>query len=418
MSNQVLTIDVIAKEALRVLDNNLVMAKQVHRGLESDFGNAMNGYEAGETVSIRRPTDFTVRDGAVSVNQDVVEGKVSLTVDKQKGVDFGFTSKELTLNIGELSERVIKPAMVQLANQIDTDVMGLYKYVPNWVGTPGQKIDSYTDFAVGPERLDEYAVPSERSAVLSPADHWGLLGSQSALYIQDAAKGAYRNGSLGMIGGVDTYMAQNVPTHVAGNWASGSAVAVDGALTAASVSYASVKDHMTQTVTFDTFTASAPTPLPGDVFGIADVWAVNPVTKARLPFKKQFTVISTANASGNQVDITFYPAMIWSGAFQNIAVTAGVTDLDGKAVTALGTAGTGYRQNMIFNKNAFALAMVPMISPPGAPKVSRQSYKGTSVRLIPTYDGTNDRSNFRLDVLYGVRAIDPRLATRISGTGT
>jgi hypothetical protein len=70
----------------------------------------------------------------------------------------------------------------------------------------------------------------------------------------------------------------------------------------------------------------------------------------------------------------------------------------------------------VFHKNAFALAMVPMVSPPGAPEVSRQSYNGTSVRLIPTYDGTNDRSNFRLDCLYGVKAIDPRLAVRLSGT--
>jgi hypothetical protein len=76
------------------------MANLVHRAHESDFGNAMNGFEAGDTISIRRPTDFTVRDGAVAVNQDIVEGKTTLTVDKQKGVDFGFTSKELTLNIG------------------------------------------------------------------------------------------------------------------------------------------------------------------------------------------------------------------------------------------------------------------------------------------------------------------------------
>jgi hypothetical protein len=48
--------------------------------------------------------------------------------------------------------------------------------------------------------------------------------------------------------------------------------------------------------------------------------------------------------------------------------------------------------------------------------VSRKTYKGTSVRMIPTYDGTNDKSNFRLDVLYGVKAIDGRLATRLSGT--
>lgn len=416
MSNSVLTIDVIAKEALRILDNNLVMAKQVYRGLESEFGNAMNGYEAGDTVSIRRPTDFTVRDGAVSSNQDIVEAKVAITVDKQKGVDFGFTSKELTLNIGELSDRVIKPAMVQLANQIDADVMGLYKFVPNWVGTPGQKIDSYSDFAAGPERLDEYAVPAERSAVLSPADHWGLLGSQTALYIQDAAKGAYRNGSLGMIGGVDTYMAQNVPTHVNGVWAG--SPAVDQTVNASTISYPAVKDTMLQTITIDGFTASAPALQAGDVFEIADVWAVNPVTKARLSFKKQFTVISTANAAGNQVDVTFYPAMIWDGAFQNIAVSSGVANLNDKAVTPIGTDSTGFRQNMVFHKNAFALAMVPMVSPPGAPKVSRQSYKGTSVRLIPTYDGTNDRSNFRLDVLYGVKAIDPRLALRLSGASS
>lgn len=402
MSNSILTIDVIAKEALRILDNELVMAKQVYRGLESEFGNSVNGYEKGDTVSIRRPTDFTVRDGATAVNQDIVEGKVAITVDKQKGVDFGFTSKELTLNIGELSDRVIKPAMVQLANQIDRDLMGLYKYVPNWVGTAGQTINSYADFAAGPQRLDEYAVPSERAAVLSPSDHWGLLGSQTALYIQDAAKGAYRNGSLGMIGGVDTYMSQNVPTHIVGSDASGT---VNQSITSSTVTYASVKDTMTQTITTSSVNLNA-----GDVFTIANVNAVNPVTKADLGFAKQFTVISYSSNS-----LEFYPAMIWDGAFQNVAVASGTTDLNTAAITAVGTAGTGYRQNMIFHKNAFALAMVPMISPPGAVQVSRQSYKGTSVRLIPTYDGTNDRSNFRLDVLYGVKAIDPRLATRISG---
>src|SRR5687767_11357192 len=102
MAHDINTIDVIAKEALRVLDNELVMAKLVHRAHESEFGNAMNGYETGDTISITRPADFTVRDGATASNQDVVEGKVSLTVDKQKGIDFGFTSKQLTLEIGEL----------------------------------------------------------------------------------------------------------------------------------------------------------------------------------------------------------------------------------------------------------------------------------------------------------------------------
>lgn len=78
MSNSVLTIDTIATAAVAVLDNELVMAKQVYRGLESEFGDKINGYEKGDTVSMRRPTDFTVRDGAVASNQDVTEGKVAL----------------------------------------------------------------------------------------------------------------------------------------------------------------------------------------------------------------------------------------------------------------------------------------------------------------------------------------------------
>jgi hypothetical protein len=404
MANAPLTIDVIAKEALMILDNNLVAAKLVHRGFEDEFGDAMNGFESGDTISIRRPTDFTVRDGATAANQDITEGKVSLVVDQQKGVDFGFTSKELTLNIKDLSERVIKPAMVQLANQIDKDVLGLYKYVPNWVGTAGNTVDSFADFSKAPQRLDEYAVPMEgRSAILAPADHWGLLGSQTALYITDAAKDAYRRRSLGDIGGVETFMAQNIPAHTTGSDLGGT---VNQSVVTTTITYAAVKNTMTQTITTSSLSLN-----PGDVFTIANVNGVNPVTKADTGFLKQFVCISYAANS-----LVFYPAAIWTGPFQNVAVASGTTDLNTAAITGVGTASTAYRQNLVFHKNAFALAMVPMVSPPGAVQVSRQSYKGTSVRLIPTYDGTNDRSNFRLDCLYGVKAIDPRLATRLSGT--
>jgi hypothetical protein len=285
-------------------------------------------------------------------------------------------------------------------------VLGLYKYVPNWVGATGETINSFADFAKAPERLDQFAVPmAGRSAFLSPADHWALLGSQTGLFIQDAAKGAYRNGSLGMIGGVDTYMSQNIPTHITG--ADVTTVTVGASVTTSTIAYADVKDTMQQTLTISGGDFN-----PGDVITIEDVNAVIPVTKADLGFSKQFTVISYSSNS-----LVIYPAMIWTGAFKNVAVSSGVTDLNSKTITAIGAAGASNRANMVFHKNAFALAMVPMVSPPGAPEVSRQSYNGTSVRLIPTYDGTNDRSNFRLDVLYGVKAIDPRLATRLSGTG-
>lgn len=412
MANTTLTADIIAAEAITILDNELVMAKQVFRGYENEFDKKVNGYTVGETISIRKPTDFTVRDGAVLSAQDVTEGKTTITVDKRKGIDFKFSSQDLTLKIGDLSERVIKPAMVQLANQVDRDLMALYKDVPNWVGTPGQVVNSYADFAKAPERLDEYAVPMDgRSAVMSPQDHWGLLGSQTALYMQDVAKGAYRKGSLGEIGGVDTFMSQNVPTHTVGV-ATGTPL-VNGASQA--TTYALTKDTGTQSLVTDGWTSSTTGILKaGDVFTIDGVFAVNPVTKATLPFLKQFTVTADADsgATTGPATLTIAPAMIASGAFQN--VSAGPAD--NAAITVLGTGGTGYRQNLVFAKNAFALVTVPLISPPGAVDVARKSYKGLSVRVIPVYDGTNDESAWRLDILYGTKTLDPRLATRLSGT--
>lgn len=412
MANSVKTVSMIAKEAVTILENNLVFAKKIHRGYDEEYAKNPNGYKIGTTITIRKPADFTVRDGATASNQDVTEGSTTIVVNKQKGIDFSFTSQELALSMNQLSERVIKPAMVQLANQIDRDVAALYSSVPSWVGTPGQTINSYTDFALGPQRLDEFGVmQDERSAFLSPSDQWGMLGSQTALYIQNAASGAYRDGSLGMIGGVDTFMSQNIATHTVGV-ATGTPL-VNGANQ--NTTYDLTKDSGTQTLNTDGWTNSTTGILKaGDVFTIAGVYAVNPVTKAVLPFLREFVVTADADsgASTGPAALTISPPIITSGAFQ----TCSAAPADNAAITVKGTGGTSYRQNLVMHKNAFALVTVPMEAPQGAVNVSRQSYKGINVRLVPYYDGTNDISKWRLDVLYGVKAIDPRLATRISGT--
>ena len=196
---------------------------------------------------------------------------------------------------------------------------------PLWVGTPGQTINSFADLAVGIQRMDDKAIPSDdRCCVLSPADYWGLLGSQTALYINEAAKGAYREGSLGMIGGVDTNMAQNVPNHTVGSDGAGT---VGAAITAGTISYDDVKDTDQQTIT-----SSSWTPNVGDVFTIGVVGTgvhdVNPITKARLPFLKQFRVVS-----GSSNTWVISPALIWNGAFQNME-SVGQTDLNSLALTA------------------------------------------------------------------------------------
>jgi hypothetical protein len=412
MSNTTLTADIIAKEAVMILENECVMGDLVYRGYEEEFNKKVNGYTVGEIVSVRRPNDFTVRTGATATIQDVVEGKIPITVDTQIGVDFKFTSSDLTLQIGQLSERVIKPAMVQLTNRIDADVLGLYKYFPNHVTIPSGGIDSYADFALAAERMDLIGVPQEdRSAVLTASDTWKLLGSQTALYMQDVAKSAYRTRKLGMIGGIDTYTSLNCKTHTTGS-RTGTDL-VDQALVDGTHTWATYKDATTVTLHIDGIAATGTTFKAGDTFTISAVYDVNPVSKERLSHLKMFTIMADATINDVEGDLSIWPPLIMSGAQQTVSVDSG-TEVNDNTVTYQGVASTNYPQNLYFHKNAMSLVMVPMVSPPGAADVGRRTYKGYSVRVIPYYDGTNDVSNWRLDVLYGVDVIDPRLGVRAS----
>jgi hypothetical protein len=410
MPNVILTPQIVTKAAIGILENELTMAGMVYRGYEEEFDKKVNGYEIGDTITIRKPTDFTVRSTITASAQDVTEGKTSLVINQVAGVDFKFTSQQLTLNIGQLSERVIRPAMIQVANQIDVQVMALYKDIPQWVGTPGQTVKKFSDFALGPRNMDMRSVPQGgRNAILAPNDYWDLAGSQTALFMQAIGQKAYRQGSVGEVGGVDSVMSQNAPTFTVGPL--GGAPLVNGAAQGTAYDTTGVN---TQTLITDGWTAAAAARVvAGDVFTIASVFDVNPVTKATLPILKQFVVKAAGSSDGaGNLTLTIAPQIITSGAFQTVSVVPA----DNAALTFVGTANTAYTNNLMFDKNAFALVMVPMVKPPGAVDCSRQSKNGISVRVIPFYDGVNDVSQWRLDCIYGTKTLDPRLAVRVSGT--
>jgi hypothetical protein len=181
---------------------------------------------------------------------------------------------------------------------------------------------------------------------------------------------------------------------------------------ATSTTYAATKTTGTMNISIDGLTGTS-TFTAGEVFTIDAVFAVNPVTKVTLNYLQPFVVKTAATASGaGTCTLTISPPIITSGAFQTVSAVP----VDNATVTILGTASTTYPSNLVFNKNAFALVMAPLIKPPGAVDVTRKSYKGYSARLIPYYSGSNDISSWRFDLLYGVKTLDPRQATRLSGT--
>jgi len=412
MSNTTLTADVIAKIALPILDNELGFLKRMHRGHEAEWSSNVNGYKKGDTISIRRPADFTVRSGAAMSTQDVIEGKTALTIDQQKGVDFQFTSTDLTLNVEDMAERILKPAMINLANAIGEDVLAqMYQGTYNAVGTPGQTVNSFSDYILVPQRMAEMTVPmQDRTSVLSPTDYYGLVGSQTSLFSPGLVGSAYREGELGQLAGIETMMSQVTPTHTVGV-ATGTPL-VNGA--SQTVTYDAAKNTWTQTLETDGWTNSTAGILKaGDVFTIADVCMVNAKTKATTGILQQFVVMSDADsgATTGPATLTISPPMITSGPHQTVNAAAA----DDAAITVLGTGGTAYRQNLAFHKGAMSMAFVPMEMPQAAYGGTRKSHKDISIRLIPTYDAANDISKWRMDVLYGRKLTDPRLSLRFYG---
>src|SRR5216684_3925252 len=130
-ANSLLTPSIITKETLVMLENNLVAAAKVNRQFENQF------IKIGSTLTIRKPNRFTVSSGPGLQIQNITEPSTSITISNQKHVDFQFTSQDLTLTIEEFSERYLKPAAAELANQLDYDVITNFTSVQNLVGTPG-----------------------------------------------------------------------------------------------------------------------------------------------------------------------------------------------------------------------------------------------------------------------------------------
>lgn len=414
MSNTLITPTIIAKEALRQLKNNLVMARLVHTDYSKEFN------KVGSTISLRKPVKFSASTGATRSNQDVEEGTVSLAIDKQKHVSWNFTSNELTLTVDQYSERYIKPAMIALSQTVESDLMGLYSSVPMWTGTAGSTPDSYLKLGAARQKLVEHAAPmgEDLNAVLNPAAALAIANDLKTLFQPQKTLTALERVKIGRYAGFETYEAQSVKVHTVGKWGT-----QDGAVNGAKQCYNGVDGSVTdpqsnsQSLITDGWDNSVTGILKaGDVITLAGVNDVNPVTKEDLGYLKQFVVLATANsgATTGPATLSIAPAIITTGPYKN--ATAAPADNAVIKVKTGASEGT-YAQNLCFHKNAFALVWSDLEMPDGAPFKAKESDPdtGMTVRVVKQYDIDNDKDVIRMDILYGVKTIYPELAVRLSG---
>lgn len=420
-THTILTADVIAKEALMQLANNMVMGSRVHRGYEKEFSSTVNGYKKGDSIRIKKPNKFKVTKSRVRVTTAMSERSITLQVATQAHVSWPFETHELTQDIVEYSENYIQPGCAALANQVDLDLCGLYADVWNEVyeSTGFVTPESFIVLGKAAQLLDEEAVPGEdRCIVLNPAANWSLANALKNMYVTDVSKGALKKGYLAKIANFEIFMDQNIRTHDTGDYHNtGSSPAILVGLTGGTLMPSTDGGTLnTHIQLIDVKYVASEALRTGDIFTIAGVYAVNPMSGESTGSLRKFVVTADASCpvtettSGGGVDVHFEPEMIATGAYKTIdtfPVTAA-------AVTIIGNEGEPYPQNMAFHKNAFALVMVPL-EMPDSTWGARVTHNGLSIRVVKFYDGDEDVETCRLDILYGVKTLYPELATRIFG---
>lgn len=401
MGNSLLTIDMITRKSLEILENNLVLTRNINRQYDDSF--AVQGAKIGSTLRIRLPDRALVTDGAALQVQDDNEQYTTLTVNSQKHIGVNFTTAELTMQLDDFAERVLKPRISQLASSIDADVANVFKSTFNSVGTPGTTPATSLVLLQAQQKLNESAAPmSPRYATVNPAANAGLVEGMKGLFNPtNTISRQFKNGMMGegVLGFDEVNMSQSIKQFTTGS--------------------RNTTGTVTTTVstqgqaTIDITGSGSQTLAAGDVFTIAGVYAVNPQTRESTGSLQQFVVTAANTASGGAyTSVAISPAIYTAS---NALATVDSFPQASAVVTFLGAASTQYPQNLVYHKDAYTFATADLLLPQGVDMASRQVHNGISLRVVRQYDINNDRMPCRIDVLYGYSAIRPQMATRLWG---
>ena len=402
MANSILTIDMITRKSLEILENNLVITRNVNRQYDDSF--AVEGAKIGSTLRIRLPDRALVTDGAALQVQDDNEQYTTLTVSSQQHIGVNFTSAELTMQLDDFAERVLKPRVSQLASTVDANVANAYKSIYNSVGTPGTTPATSLVLLQANQKLNEFATPmDQRYATVNPAANAGLVEGMKGLFNPTGTiSRQFKNGMMGegILGLDEVNMSQSIVQHTTGVTPTAPIVATT--VTAQGATSLAIS-----------FTSGSPTFKTGDVFTIAGVYAVNPQTRQTTGSLQQFVVTADVTVSSTTTATLSVQPPMYTPA--NALATVDSFPLANAVLTFLGGSATAYPQNLIYHKDAITFATADLLLPQGVDMASRQVHNGISLRIVRQYDINNDRMPCRIDVLYGYAAIRPVTAVRMWG---
>lgn len=377
-----------AQEALMVLENALGMARRIYMGYDAERKSA----NKGDTIQIKKPGTFETSTGGTSTSADLNPSSIDLVVDTWRQVKFGLTDKELAFTTDQIIRDHISPAVYALALYIETTLTDLYKDVPwfyNAATTPGaadiigtRKLLRDTAGGLVDTDMIHFGIDSTMEAAFLNAE----IFHAARITGDQANKEALMNGGLGTRFGAEHFVQQTLATHTSGTVISAQ-TDVAGTVSGA---------HL----------AGATTLSIAD-FSLVETWAKGD-SIVIAGNTQRYAITADATMTGGAVALSITPPLVsaLSGGEVVTAETIPSSSPD--------TYADKYYSNLMFHRNAFAMAMAPLPNlgnNAGAQMaVVTDPRTGLSIRSRLAYDDDLATVKVTLDILYGVKTLDPNLA--------
>ena len=398
MANTLLTIDMIAREALRLAHEKATFIGTINRQFDRSWSSEG---PTGNTLRIRVPSEYTRRQGSAVMNvQDSVQVSTSLVVATQDGVDLRVNSQEMAQSLDDFSRLHLGPAMAQLVSGIEGDVIGgCMRSTFNWGGTAGTAVSSLTAAGEARTRLNRALAPKGDRYIQLDSGTMGSLVTGMSGYFNpsNAISEQYREGIVARTAMADYYENERVFSMANTTSVTLSTSKLNG--------YISTLGQTSINISLLTVSSLN----VGMKFTITGVNEVHPETKQDYGVLKQFTVVGVTDVS----TFTVLPAIYRTGARQN--VTGNATSTSTAALNWLGSPNSTYTLGLMYHKDAFTFATAELPLMADAAKCVRRTYDGLSLRVWQASDIRNDELLTRIDILYGFAAIRPQWASVIVG---
>lgn len=368
MANTWITPESVGKEALMILENEIIATHLFHRGHTEEF----TGAKRGDTISVRGPASFVAKEfTTTTVVQNATETSVSLVLEKHFDVSFDVTAKDWTLNISDFSDQLIRPAVVAIAQGVDSYIMSKVNEVPNYLGTAGDPPDALADIIEVDKKLNDLQMPQDgrRFAIIDSQAKADMLSITQVIQAEQRGDGglALQRASLGEVLGINWYMSQNVNSQGTASTDSTGWLVNNGAGYAA--------DAVTMTI--DTGANNIEV---GDVFVVAGDTVQHVATTA------------------SSTSVTFSPGL-------------GAAVVDNAAITVV----AGHVMNVAGHPNGMTVAIVPLELPRGAGQASYIGDRNLGIRVVFDYASSTKIDSISLDLLCGAKVQQQALLTRVLG---